>query len=637
LTPSPAASTGNDFLAASLRAIPRLAKTSAVRNLAERLVTRGFSEDTAAAIARAVVDPADARSRLDHLTPVRVPGGTVRVLDCMLWTPAIVPYLVNAREASGRRFPIGGGDPDAPPPIWQPEAAEDETALIFGVSSRRHLVASLEDSIAWLQDNNSWNDTIADQGIMVPVIAAVAKIDHADAAEPTTMITTPDGSSRTASALTVLGLRALQVAYEFTEDERRLRQFIAGLQSNLDLPADQISQRDIGRLRALAAPARLLLDFVPDPGAEIDFAAAVDSLVHLVHVEHPKAWDEAAEYDAKAESVLEQMVEIARIPRERRDYFAGMMSPKATEAAGYSPLEDVRAAVLLSVFRGAQYQDAIGRGIRLLDPKKYAVVSEKVKIAVELALRARRAELGVSDARIARNALRAAYQEQSIVHEAWQATDANPDALLNGALKELIAEGPGPQARLLTVLGLYWLGIHRILRDTHFFTEKAKRDGRSPQLVVSQMMRRRWGLHVFHRAIVDGRLDVFPRQVDDDGSILYNADGDAIAMSNQWLRGQVVPEDAPIDIDSTAETPLAQLNAHKSAFEGRVAALDTAHRDLRDITGPDGKSLIDVEGWRPEDVDRLGRQLIEVQNRLAVYAHVWRERHGDPDEDDYER
>ena len=58
-------------------------------------------------VARAVVDPTDARNRLDRLTKIRVPGGSHLRAETTVWATAAAPYVVNNREASERHFPAG--------------------------------------------------------------------------------------------------------------------------------------------------------------------------------------------------------------------------------------------------------------------------------------------------------------------------------------------------------------------------------------------------------------------------------------------------------------------------------------------------------------------------------------------------
>lgn len=620
-----------------LARVARLAKGPAVKALTERLEGRGFSPPVAKAISRGIVDPADARTRLDRLTPLRVPGGTMYALDCMLWTPALIPYPANSREASNRHFPVGAEDTKeeggAYPPIRQPRAPKDAAVLDFEVSDNAHLTWSLDRSMSFLQGNNSLNESIGEQGVMVPLIASVAEIRHADGSPPITLLTTPDGSSRTASALTILDLQPAEVVYEFGESERQYRQFISDTLATLDRPSDEASQKEIEQVRALQVPARLLLDFTPDV-AGVDFAMAVDSMVHLVHVEPPKQWDEAGSYDAKAEAVLDEMVNFEVIDGERREFLAGMLSPEEAAKGGFPVHQDERAATLIRVFRAEQSHEAVKQGIRVLSPSKYARREEKVKIAVELALRAQRASLSAADARIARTTLRSAYLERELWKGKWTVTELEPAALRKAALKEIKKEGAGPHTRELAMMGIYWLAIHGVLREAHFFYEKEKRDGRNPQRIITDLMRRPWGVQVLHQAVVDGRAGIVPRRIDDHGRLIKNPAGDEIEMNNQWLRGQVVPEGAPIDADDDDMTPVARLRTRTAAFVSRVDMLDDAHADLRDVEGSNGQVLIDEEGWESDQATEVQERLNDLGRRLVIYGHIWDVRNSDPEQDD---
>ncbi len=621
-----------------LAATPRLPKLPAVKQLAERLASRGYPINVAAAISRAVVDPAYARSRLEHLTPLRVPGGTVLALDCLLWAPALVPYPVNSREASKRHFPAGSnldGAGGVRPPVRPPVGGDSPAELHLRVEDRKHLVWSLDRSMAFLQDVNSWNDSISEQGVMVPVVAAVATIEHDDGSPPATVITTPDGSSRTASALSILGLEPAEVAYDLPADRRAFRSFLQDVQSVLDRPADEASEDEIAQLRALQIPARLLLDFRPNPATDVDFATAVDSLVHLVHVEAPKEWDDAGQYDAKAEAVLDSLEEDALISDERRDYLAGMLTPDEAAEAGFSPEEDARAASIIRMVKRERFHESIKQGIRILNPDQYANKWEKVKIAVELALRARRATMSAADARIARTSLRSAYLQSDIWARPWSLKDTSPGVLRRKALKELEEGVIGPATRELAAYAVYWLGVHGILREAHFFPQKSQRDGRTPQRIIDAMLRRPWGIEVLHRAVIDGRDGEVPRQVDADGRLIKTLNGEHPVMSNGWLRGQVVPEGAPIE-DSVKSSPISRLRTRTSAFSAQVGVLEQHHEDVRSVRGDNDEILIDSVGWNEVEAEQLRERLQDLGRRLIIYGHVWSLKHSDEELDDDE-
>src|SRR5262245_54814664 len=123
-----------------LASLQRLAKTSASRTLESRLIDMGLTQAMATAIARAVVDPADARRRLDRLTPIRVPGGIIYALETTVWATAVAPYARNNREASDRHFPagvkIGTTEAARYKPLGPPTAAPDGGARLEIVAKK---------------------------------------------------------------------------------------------------------------------------------------------------------------------------------------------------------------------------------------------------------------------------------------------------------------------------------------------------------------------------------------------------------------------------------------------------------------------------------------------------------------------
>ena len=212
--------------AASLASMQRLAKTAGVTSLERRLSSDGHLPDgVAKTIARAVVDPAEARNRLDRLTRIRVPGGIIHALETTVWATAAVPYVVNNREASDRHFPAGVklGSTEAAryKPLRPPTDAGDGTArLEISANGKEHLIWSLDRSARFLLENNDWTESIAAQGVMQHVTLAVVDVVFANGDETVTMLGSVDGSSRVNSAHAVLGITPHDVLYRYAGDER---------------------------------------------------------------------------------------------------------------------------------------------------------------------------------------------------------------------------------------------------------------------------------------------------------------------------------------------------------------------------------------------------------------------------------
>ena len=284
----------------------RPAKSVAIKQFAERLVEHGHSLEGANALARAAVDPADARRRLQHPTELHVPGGTLLAITVPVWATAVVLYPANTREASNRRYPVAvpPGSSEAakfPPPRDVRASALGQAELEFPAQSREHVVWTLDRSADYLEQANNLQQTIARQGVMLPITACVMRIVHTDGINDAPVVSAADGSSRMAASHKLLNITPDDVVYRLPADERRFRKMIDDILTPYGMPVEDVSEEELVLLRALQIPATLIVGFRADAGSAVDFADAIRSYVGLLHVEPPKEWDDAAERDAKAE------------------------------------------------------------------------------------------------------------------------------------------------------------------------------------------------------------------------------------------------------------------------------------------------------------------------------------------------
>jgi hypothetical protein len=512
--------------AASLASMERLAKTQAVATFDNKLVADGIPASMATAISRAVVDPADARRRLERLTQLRVPGGIVYALETTVWATAAVAYAVNNRPASERHFPagtkIGSSEAARYRPLRPPTDPVDGTArLEIAAQESKHLIWSLERSAKYLLENNNWTESIGAQGVMQHVTLACVDVTFTNGDPTVTMLGSADGSSRVTSAQEVLGLTPNDVVYRYVNDERAHRQFISTLLANLDRPVADVAADDVTKLRALQIPARIFVKFEPDPVTPVSFTKAVESFVHLVHVEPPKPWDQAASLDAKADSVLNELVSQGQITPKQKTYFEGMLTPDEARKIRMPGHLDERALEIVATL--SSEKNSVHRAVRdgiLLLSKGGGRISkqQKAEVAVELALRGVRSNLTKSEAKGARETLLTAYLHDDIWGKDLKSDWRDADQLREDALAELEAGGPGDSCKLIAALGAYWLAVQRVLREARFFdTDKSLRDSRQPDRVVSALMASPLGIHTLHRAIVDGRDQVEIVQVDESG------------------------------------------------------------------------------------------------------------------------
>ena len=630
---------------AALPAVEPLARKTAHAGLYRKLVERGLDEPSAAAISRAVVDPADARRRLENLVEVRVPGGRLLALDTTLWTSAVASYAVNNREASARRFPAGvepGQDEAALfRPLRPPTDPPDESArLELRADFTKHLVWSLERSVKYLLDNNDLSESIAAQGVMVAVTAVVVRCAFGDGATPTTMLATVDGSSRVTGAQHVLGLTPADVVLTLPDNERAYRGAIAEILTALDRPDGDVSEQEIRSLRALQLPARLLIGYEPDEIAPVGFARAVESLVHLVHVEPPKAWDEAASLDSKADSVVAALHDAKVITAQRRAYLDGMLTPEEARQRNLPGEADERALTIvatLSSEQAASKKAVRGGVLELAHAQKAVRKEEKARIAVELALRPVRSEYPPANIKSARGALQSAF----LVPALWGRNvtpprDVTIEQLRDQALAEIDDGDPGIASAVLAGEGAYWLAVHRVLREAHFFPDKSQRDGRSPQRVLEALMATRHGILVLYRAVLDGRDGQPPVRVDADGKREKAVTGQLLPMTQEWLRGTVVPLDGRDASDSPSapvDLPTRILMKKVSALRSAVGLVEDAHDQLRGVQDATGTPLVDREGIARHTVEELRTRLEAIRDQLFRYGMKWEESNTTGDED----
>ena len=628
-----------------LASLQRLPKASAVRSFESRLVEIGIPAAMAGVLARGVVDPADARRRLDRLTPIRVPGGIVYALETTVWATALVPYLVNNREASARHFPAGVkiGTTEAAlflplrPPIG---AADGSACLAISATKPDHLVWSLERSAKFLLDHNDLTASIAEQGVMQHVTVAAIDAVFESGDQTVTMLGTLDGSSRINSAHANLGLTPNDVVFRLPRDPRSHRQFIAQILDKLDQPTTEVGMDELARLRSLEIPARIFVRFEPDPVTPVTYAKAVDSFVHLVHVEPPKPWDDAGSLDAKADSVLNELHNRGQITPVRKAYFEGMLSPDEASASKLSPHLDERALEIVAVVSSEKQavHKAVRDGVLLISHRGSQVRREsKAQIAVELALRGVRSNLTKADAKGARETLKDVYLSHDIWGKHLKPTKQTPEELRDSALAELKAGGPGEACLRVAAQGAFWLAVQRVLREARFFDSDTNlRDGRTPARVLADLMSTGHGINVLYRAIVDGRDGVPIQRVDKTGAREKTPQNKILEAKHNWLRGEVAPQPGagkPSGNGSAATSGPTNdrlLLNRLAELRKAVENLEEKHADLRGVTDANGNVFVDLDGIAQDTTEDLRVRLESVRTHLFMYGVAWTRRNAEP-------
>ncbi len=622
----------------AVRAIPPVAKAKAVATLSEKLQGKGFTKPAADSLARAAVDPADFRRRLDRPAPVRVPGALLWIVETDVWTPTVSPYVVNYREADSRVFPADEAATSDHPPIRRPAGDPDGRPMLdIDVQNRDHLIHAVEASIDYLVQHNPLEDSIAERGVMFPITLVSTVIRDTDD-HPVAIPSTADGSSRAANALAVLGLSGSDVLGKLRRDPRALSGIVGQLRGVLERPLTEIPEDDLGRANALILPARIVVGFEPDPAGTADFAKAVHNYVALIHGDlPPKAWPETARADAKADSVVAELEQVEILTPTRARYFEGMLSPSEARKKKLPGTADERGLIIVSLLTRQQggVHAAIRRGIVQRTERKNLTKGVKAELCAELALRGVRSMLSPKEMSGSREVLEDVYQHPSIWEKNLKPSSRPPAELLKEALKERKSGKGGPATAELGALGGFWLTARRVLREARFFASQKVRDGRQPRSVLSALMDSAWGLQMLARAVSDGREGDVIWHVDSEGKRVKDAHGKFLEASNDLIRGSIVPPpgkepepgggnggDDGSD-DYVPPPPERQLMDRRNALEAAVELLEQRHGELRELTAPDGEPLVDKKGISSTVADELRNRLEVIRTQLALYSMLW--------------
>ncbi|MET9483525.1 hypothetical protein [Streptomyces sp. NPDC006638] len=610
--------------------LPALPRTTAVRKLATTLVTHGFSEGAATAVARAIARPEEARKRLQNPDIMRVPGGVLHTITTQVWAPAVCHFPGNNREAGYRVYPLSGAlSPGHFPPLRGLEAALGETGeLDLTAQSRAHVVSAMDKSNGFLARHNDLTETIGQHGILRELLLTVVRIDHESEDEPPVWaLAGADGSSRISASHRIHALGASDVLYGLPSDDRKYRQLLSQILGTGERPREEVTSDDVKRARALVAPATLVLRFIPDEGSELKYDQAVKFIVGITHVEPPKPWGTASENDALADPVIEEFLGAGRLTRTRAEWFAADMTPEEVRSNVLDPWPDTRVAEIVSTFLNTEDHTLFRKGVLRITAKSKVTGDFKAKVVTEMILRPWRAANADADGadRVSgtRSTLQRMLKWTPLQVAGWHVSgDNDPDKMLESALRNLEDRGSAEGAGIeLGVRGGYYLAVHgTLVREARGRTV----DYRTPSSVLQRMTENSHGLRTLHRAIVDGRQNRKPQRVDESGTPQLNLSNKPLEADDQWLRttftavGESVSS-SPIEGD--VATPESEFESAKAHFANLVASLESALVAAESVRGH-SRAFLREQGWPQLHAEDLGNRLDKVSGRLKMYAAI---------------
>jgi hypothetical protein len=605
-----------------IQAIAAPPRTNAVQRLAERLVAEyDHTPQAATAIAEAVEDPRVAREQLGRLSRVPVRGGTLHTLDVRVNALRMLIDPVNPRTVGSIDYPAAASSA-ARAKFWGPrDLSVDPDApgeLVFQAGSPEALADALDDAKGVLRDQNALADSIALNGVFFPLTVMPWRIVFADGRQVATLVAR-DGSSRLNGAQENLGIAPSDPVLGAIADPRGSRAIVAQIAALVGRPQDVISTTDAARAHSLMVPARIVLAYEPDPGAEADLLDVVDEFVALVHLDPPTPWSPPAEAHKRADIVVEQLRRENALTAPMAEYFAGMLDKERAAARHLPSQPDERAAKIVHfLMRGASQQtmSAFARGIRQLTGKGQARKESKTPIIASLVLRGAH-WTGPNRRKSAESTLPRAYMMSALWERHWSATTRTAEQLLERALADL-ADGKvlTPAGIELAVRGSYYLVVHGALgRESYGQSGEEEKDNRPPAAVLFALCRSEHGLRALYRAIIDGHDGRAPRRIAPDGSQQIDGTGLTKDMDNVWLRSTFRPQTKPATPPPSmpAVSPAERLASELRHIRQDVAELAARVAALHSIRGEDGLPIVDELGVPMDTV-----QAIDEEFRFGV-------------------
>jgi hypothetical protein len=382
--------------------------------------------------------------------------------------------------------------------------------------------------------------------------------------------------------------------------------------------AGRLSEDEQEAVRALVAPADILVAVEARPGVEADTVKALRGFVGLLHVKPPEAWKEESQLDALGEEVLDRLRAERAISADQQRVLAGLVSLEEAKATGIVNSYDERAALILRTL--VNHRDAVKSAIRRITHVVRVKKSREVEVAVELMMRAIRHRVSAAEGRRSRVAMQLAFSMPEMWSEPWQATDR--------ALAELRADHMGPSTLELAIKGGYELARARVLAQISLRRGVEVKNLESPSTILRRLATQEHGIFVLHAALVAARGgDADIPIVDAAGQVVETPAGPA-AMNADWLRETFSGR-------AGDDSPSAAYAAQQEAIRRKVRELSDQVRTLTSISDDAGPMMFRV-GWAPDDIGVVIRRLERTVSVLRSVELAYRLRNHDDDSSPFE-
>ncbi|MDF3292286.1 hypothetical protein [Streptomyces silvisoli] len=593
-----------------------------VESAAERLVQKanveiGHTEETAAELLAAVVDPRSVQA--SQIRKQRVRGNRVlNLLRTAVWTPMLLVDATNGRFVVGQTYlsdPRVGELGSAHLALPAPESPPERPSLIYR-GTRSAVAGALDSNAAYVLQHNNWVEDIGANGILMPLLAGHVEFRFTDGT-PRQAVGVVDGTSRTASAHRILRLTESEIlATEPTAQRRWLNKQMRELGTRAerlaqapDVRLDDLVEAE-QRLNALTAEADLIVGWGWDEQAtpqqrmgKTSYVSTLNLALGAQNIE-PKAFSVEAQKTLLAERAVNTLADYGLLSSDELVFALGREElAEVAGRLGLSTHRDERCAWLIRLMTTPKKEE---RKLinEVLGAKSFSAKGRSPYV-FELALRS----FSGQDSQLLDRARNAAVHAlwTNVGHD-WEVVprpdDADLDKLERQALAEVDEGGSGPRCyevaarAVVPLLALGGLGVDR--------GSAAYRGHAS--VVVDKMITNEWGIKQLMATIRASRQPKpqFPR-LDEDGQTISNSElPSAPAANNDWLRARVLMKPTGTPASKAEE---AQQRMHTGLAEAR-AGFD----DYRELMEPPYQSL------NGDDWEAIAKSARTLSKDLSLYV-----------------
>lgn len=613
--------------------IPDVAPAAARRRTAAAIeATFGLSPDSARAIADAMVEHGGAREAIRRPERRRVPGGNLLMIAADAWAPRLGFDPANLRTAPNQVHPFAvepgaGAENSRFAPVRPPHSdPSGRPELVGEVESRVHLDWAYGRAAEYVLTNNNWSESIAVQGVMEAVWVSAVRYAHRDDGSELGVAQSSEGSSRVTCAhynlAKVLPFDTTVVMYELKD--QTLRSWINQFNNRIDLGTMNADWE--AAARSLIIPALFIVGFEPsDPDDAPPFHVAVQSLVALRHVDPPAPWGEAAEMEALADGVLDELERQRLVRPDRRRWLAGSLTREESTRSHFSPDPSVRAAAIVHLFTSTDQstQQAIRAAVTAQSTRRQIRAKLKDQMASALIMRS------LPDGDRNRERIRK-YMRDGVAQDwhrrTWKATQRPIDELEAAALHEVgamekIDAEPGPASLELAARAMYPLitGLH--LHADRGTANNDQPDRRGPGQVLEAMRHTARGVRQLSRALRDHATGDPVTLVDNDGHPVIEGNRAKVARDID-LRDLYPHGSRTTRPNGPADTPGKKLAVKVADLSDSIGKLTETLGAIKTVRSDRGGPLIEEAGIASTHVRAWLDDLDEARDQLMRWKLI---------------